>query len=168
MTGKSHLALGVATATSICYISQNLSEIEGVCFVAGTALGAIFPDIDTKQSKISNRYPMISFITRLFVGHRGIIHTPVCLLALVIAFVVSRLIIPIPIPFFIGFVVGYLLHLMQDTFTRRGIRWLYPLSQKYYSIIGIRNNGLGELVFSLAIYFAIMFLYIFFNPQFMR
>lgn len=166
MTGKAHITLGMATAVSMCFIMDNVSSMEGIGFIASTTIGAIFPDIDTKQSKISYKMPIVSFFTRLIVGHRGIIHTPIFLIAAIAVGTICGFIVPVPYFVILGFSMGFMLHLIQDSFTRRGIKWLYPIVDRYYSIIPLKNNFLGEIIFTLGIYLCVMFLFVFFNPRF--
>ena len=166
MTGKAHVTLGMVTAISMCLIMDNTTSMEDIGFIASTAIGAIFPDIDTRQSKISYKMPIVSFFTRLIVGHRGIIHTPIFLITTIAIGVISGIIVPVPHYVILGFSLGFILHLLQDSFTIRGIKWLYPIVDRYYSIIPLKNNFLGEIIFTVGIYICVIFLFVFFNPRF--
>lgn len=85
----------------------NTNFLIGVPFTIGSMIGAIFPDIDEKHSKISNNIPLVSFITRLFVGHRGIIHTPIFLIVLCLLIKSICLVLHISEHFLFVFICGF-------------------------------------------------------------
>lgn len=155
MTGTSHLLLGTAVgATAAVSVTGGLDTLPGLCIAGGCILGSLFPDIDSKASKISYRLPIVSFFMRLLFGHRNVLHTPFVLILFGIIFSVVHLMFALPITFIVGFVIGYICHLLQDTVTKRGIMWLYPVSSKYISIIGITSGKsvFLEFILTLAIY----------------
>ena len=46
-----------------------------------------------------------------------------------------------------GFCIGWLSHLMADTFNRKGVPWLYPLSKKHFHISKVVTGTDGEAMF---------------------
>lgn len=77
MQGKAHLIFGTMTGLATAIVFQNqLDTVENIsCFVVGTMIGSILPDIDNEESKIAYRFPIISKICYSIFGHRGFIHS---------------------------------------------------------------------------------------------
>ncbi|ADL36325.1 hypothetical protein bpr_II388 (plasmid) [Butyrivibrio proteoclasticus B316] len=102
---------------------------EAMVMIEGAVIGSLIPDIDNKTSTIGK--PL--FILRPFQGtydHRSRLpHTFLgCLMFTSIVAVLSSF-----DPLLVGgFLFGYILHLFVDSYTKQGIRWLYPISKKYY------------------------------------
>jgi membrane-bound metal-dependent hydrolase YbcI (DUF457 family) len=46
-----------------------------------------------------------------------------------------------------GFCIGWLSHLMADTFNRKGVPWLYPLSKKHFHLSSFVTGTNDEKVF---------------------
>lgn len=89
----------------------------------GLILGSLLPDIDSKNSILGRYVPFMEDI----VGHRGITHTIwVVLLFFVGAYFSGNLFV-----WMVAF--GYFFHLLQDSFSRQGVAWLYPLGKGYRS-----------------------------------
>lgn len=153
MTGRAHLMGGALIGVSFM-INKNYSE--GIPFIIGSMTGSVFLDIDSRNSKISNRLPVLSFMTRLFVGHRGIVHTPIFIIILSIMIQCVSMVLHIPEHFLLGFICGSFCHLLQDSMTRRGIRWLYPITNKSFHILYLRSGrglfyGFKEVVLTILI-----------------
>jgi len=163
MTGQAHL-LGGALMGASYMVNTNLTV--GVPFFIGSLVGSVFPDIDSGQSTISNKVPLLSFITRLFVGHRGIIHTPLFLIIISIIIQCMQTVLQFSEHILYGFICGYLCHLLQDAMTRQGIKWLYPLTNKNYRILTLRSGkgffsgfietALTILIVSIILFFIIL------------
>lgn len=81
-------------------------------------LGSVFPDIDSEKSTIG-RY--ITPISRS-IPHRTITHT---LWAVLLLFGFAIYFQNI---YVLAFAVGYTVHIIQDSFSRQGIAWLYPIT----------------------------------------
>lgn len=147
MRGTVHLALGVTTGAIIGYtLCDNMSS--AVMVSLGCAVGSIFPDIDSKTSMISRRFRVGSFIARLISSHRELFHTPFNIVLLWLVCSLMGLTFHIPIYLMIGFSIGNILHLLQDTCTKRGIRWLYPVNNRYFSLVHIKS---GHFLIEMAI-----------------
>lgn len=84
-------------------------------------LGSLFPDIDTPTSTIGKYFPFVGSI----IGHRTVTHTIWALLLLSAAtwYFDSVLLL--------AFTAGYTLHIIQDSFSRQGIAWFYPVLGGY-------------------------------------
>lgn len=132
MTGKNHLMLGTAIGASVIVISQNYTD--GAVFMAACMLGSIFPDIDLPDTMIGHTCKPLAIALNRKYGHRGFIHSP--LNAALLTFIYWGLTyLTVPTAFrtvALGFLVGFFAHLLQDTFTKKGIPWLYPLKYKIH------------------------------------
>src|SRR3989338_1951584 len=115
MLFKTHLTFGVFIIT-LLYIffpsilsTHNLFSQIIFCIIllASTSL----PDIDTKDSKISRKIPILPSILSIFTTHRGIIHSiyPVIIL--------SAILYPYNSFYTLAFIIGYLSHLILDALT---------------------------------------------------
>lgn len=107
-------------------------------------------------------YPPLSFALRLFCGrdykdrHRGVLHSlPGALIVILLLILYLEILSgiaelhlgrPIPIPAVIlaaTLLVGFTMHLMQDSCTRAGIAWMYPMSSSRIS--GTLRTGAWDL-----------------------
>lgn len=104
----------------------------GVSSLLALGLGSVFPDIDEPYSWIGSRTRGLSDLIKGFFGHRGITHS---LFGLVLALFTIGLICSLtPLNPMTGvfFVLGYALHLIEDSFSKSGVKWLLPLSNKSF------------------------------------
>lgn len=113
--GRTHILIGVSVYSLFFPFDLSL--------VLAVVLGSLFPDIDIATSKLGKYNPLTPFMK-----HRGRMHT--LLILGLIALPLSQ----INTSMAKGFFFGYLMHLVADTFTPRGIMWLYPFSKKYFSL----------------------------------
>lgn len=108
MLGKTHLAYGVAIGVSVCYKDP---------FVIGFAsLGSLLPDIDYPESLLGRIIPVIPKV----IPHRTITH------ALWIPLVLTGVYLYYPSIYLLSLILGYIGHLIQDSFTKDGVKWFYP------------------------------------------
>ena len=157
MQGRFHLGLGLAAGLSVGVITSNGDAITAACTTISCCFGSIFPDIDSATSKMGQISKTTSFFIRLLFGHRGIIHTPLALILLDIPICILINKYQLPWGLLIGFSTGYVLHLIQDSFTKRGIKWLAPFSKTSYSIFPMKS---GKHDFTEFIISAIIFLFV--------
>lgn len=149
MLGRTHQVAGISfavLAATALYASGtplavNHPEVLPM-MVAGGWLGGLMPDIDHKNSTISNikigglpLFKPIAWFINLLFGHRGATHT---LWALLIT-TIPLLMIPLFLPpnlliltvliqlFAMGYALGYLSHLILDSMTPSGTPMLWPL-----------------------------------------
>lgn len=133
MKGKDHLLLGtgagILTAASI---ANNTPE--AVAFATACAIGSIYPDIDLDNSMFGSKVPHLAGVINRTFGHRGFIHTPInAFLMSAVIFFISRAVVPdYALMITAGFFMGFFIHLIQDTVTHRGIKWLYPLKIDFH------------------------------------
>lgn len=105
--------------------------------------GSLYPDIDSVSSKLGRKVKSLSILFTKVFGHRGFIHSPVngILLYLAIYAFTQDLIPDDPYCIAAGFLFGFMLHLIQDSFTRGGIPWLYPVCTKKIRFARFRSDS---------------------------
>ncbi len=105
--------------------------------------GALLPDIDHKESIISKWFYPVAWLITLLFRHRGIVHSIFFIAGLF--WVVSHY---AGTAFAIPLTLGFLSHIIIDSFTVRGINYLYPLTT--FKISGFIETGkTGETVLFL-------------------
>lgn len=149
MTGKTHLAAGIATGLGACVIIKQIDPDLATAGVVTTAvvcssLGSLMPDIDCESACISHLGLLSRILSKLcssISSHRRFWHTPIAglifaittiltfigLSMIKIPIIANRIVnIPVFIPF-IMFYAGYLSHLVLDTCNPQGVPWLWPI-----------------------------------------
>ena len=136
MRAKTHLAFGFLSGLFLMnYVNIGNKYI----FFGLLLIGALLPDIDTPNSKISNKIPVIPKILNLLSRHRGIFHS------VFLALGFAAIIWVFSATYGIALFAGYFSHLLIDGFTKSGINLLHPISQ--LRIAGpIQTGKLGELI----------------------
>lgn len=90
------------------------------------ALGALLPDIDHPQSWAGRKLRPISVPLAFVVGHRGVTHSLLAVLAGIVTLVMMG---------FDGWaaplVIGYLSHLAADGLTPSGVPLLWPMKHRF-------------------------------------
>ena len=159
MRGVTHIAGGVACALAVTKVtgmflpetfsSAGEDAIFGT-FLACAGIGALLPDIDTKQSKISHRYKLVSFFSRLFFTHRGFTHSALCMGLLGLVLWATQGFIPNGYGnvLFWGIMIGYGSHLILDAFNPMGVPLLYPCKIRF-TFGKVRTGGLAEILVTL-------------------
>lgn len=174
MTGKTHLAIGIAAALTI---TQGQPLNNQIIMIATTAISSLFPDLDHPKSKLNQRilifnnkffktffyllvaglfiYAYMHFDIKLFI-FLGMASALVGISlhrgfthSLLGLFSYSFLIRFIALEYNIdyiyqGFVLGYGLHLLADFFTSQGIKLFYPIKKNISSPIVIKTNNSAE------------------------
>lgn len=145
MQGYQHLFLGITTGA--CMVSLVPKEQATACMVA-CAIGSIFPDIDISTSKLGKKIKPASMIISHIFGHRGFVHTPLngIMLTILLYLITSEAFSCIPSTFCIGF----FLHLLQDTFTKTGIMWLFPIKARIH-FTNLKSSSLLCVPITLAL-----------------
>lgn len=153
MLYKNHLVVSTAVALPIMSATNTLT----VTNVLALSIGALLPDIDEPHSYIGRRTRGISDLIHLIFKHRGITHS--------IFFVglINFSLIALGTKF--GFAteatyltLGSFLHILEDSFSKSGVKWLLPLSDKsfqcgiYYTTGGIVEYGIGILALFVILY----------------
>ncbi len=142
MMAQTHVVFGV-----VCYLGG--AQAAGIApSPAGGAvaiLGALLPDIDHPKSVMGRWVPFLSVPLSKILGHRGLTHS---LLALVAAAGLGMVAATHWPGFGFPLALGYLSHLLGDFFTGGGIPLLYPSTRRYTAPLRVAVGGLGEkLVF---------------------
>lgn len=121
-------------------------------FIAFLMAGTLLPDIDSARSTIGKRIKPLSRALELVAGHRGLLHSLAGWLIFTIPASIAGMNAALP------FTLGYVSHLLLDSLTPTGVRFLYPLE---YRVSGdIRTDSLAErLVFTLFLGMAVYLVY---------
>lgn len=174
MTGKTHIAGGVALATAssfILHINEPSSMMElttwGIFFAAPAVVGALAPDLDHWNSKASNYNvftKILSIFIRITCGHRGMLHSPFFVLLLSVLFgALYYFVCPLTIvsQIMMGFVIGYISHLILDLLNPSGLPLLFPFvwdkgRPKKFHFFSVKEGGIAEflvlcLLFSVSV-----------------
>ncbi|MFP3414325.1 metal-dependent hydrolase [Bacillus sp. SIMBA_074] len=144
MQYRTHLTTSMVIALPVLAATDTLT----IANIAAVGLGALLPDIDEPHSWMGRRTRGVSDLIHGVFGHRGITHSllGVALVLIPILFAVKMT----PLSFITGMCVlaGYCLHLIEDSFSISGVKWLLPLSNKKFQsglhIIYYRTGGMAE------------------------
>lgn len=140
MNATDHQISSWAIAATGLVWSQNVSMthvLTGATILGATTVGALLPDVDHPNSVISKRLgiPLYKLFT-----HRGMTHS---LLGWLIFsgltymlgnyvfsyFDLVNPLVHVSFCLWLGLSLGYFLHLLEDSWSRAGIRWLAPFTQ---------------------------------------
>ncbi len=153
MTGKTHLAGGVAACAAVAHVTH----YEPIALLAAGAIGSLLPDICHRGSKIGRKLPILSTIIGSLFGHRTFTHSILFMLLL-------NLLLDWLIPYgeiSMGVLIGMLSHVLLDMATNRGVALLYPWKQSVKWPVTVRTGGKAEgSIFVLLIIVANYFFYI--------
>lgn len=141
MSGKTHVAVGVASSSAFVSIvmKQDITVVDYTSIMMFGTLGALFPDIDHAGSTLGHKFPLLAKMFK----HRGFTHTIFCSIIMFLLF--NFLILKIPFyqdnielsnkidflgfnlisfisMYTIIFYVGYFSHLVADCLTSEGLR----------------------------------------------
>src|SRR6056297_1661957 len=137
---RTHIAISLLGI--LVFFSLFTGTLEWSVFVLAVLLGGVFPDIDIETSKLGRRGIFRPF--QFFMKHRGIFHSFTFLIILIVLGFVFLEEFRQEILF--GFLIGYGLHLIADSFTKKGVRFFYPFSKKKFRFLGgIRTGGKKEI-----------------------
>jgi len=124
------------------FLSPSLS----VNIMAASTFFALFPDIDTPESFIGHKIPVLPTIINMIIGHRTFTHSLAFLLAgyFLLGFI-SQMIA-------LAWLFGVGSHIIADILTPHGVQlfWPHPFRVK---ISAIQTGGITEAVFLLALLF---------------
>ena len=157
MNGNCHFINGIAVTTLISLNIDNIAKLTNTpindkpavitCLVLGGILGSIFPDIDNPKSNMGQLAKPVSTIIgainkltgRSDYDHRSIFHD--------IAFSVIGLTLSLLFfPYISGFFIGTLSHIFLDSFTPRGIPFIFGIG--HFHIASIPSASKRAIVVS--------------------
>jgi inner membrane protein len=121
LIAKSHAIIGLASWIVVAPL-LHLPPLSPTCLVVAVA-GSLLPDIDHPTSWVGRRLRPISTVVSRVFGHRGITHSAVAVVALVVVLLYGGYARAMTS----ALVVGYLSHLAADMLTPRGLRLAWPL-----------------------------------------
>ncbi|NGT68456.1 metal-dependent hydrolase [Clostridium perfringens] len=124
MMYKTHLTTSLNISIPVLALNNELSLLT----LTGVSLGSLLPDIDTPYSFIGARLKIISYPLSIFFKHRGGLHSiiPIIIILWIGILLNSKFILSVSL--------GYFLHLLGDTFSRSGVNWFWPFSNKSIKI----------------------------------
>lgn len=171
MTGKTHVAIGMAVGLSVSFEQSLESQL---ILVLASIVGSLIPDLDHPKGKLNQRLLLFNnnFYRSLFYLSLGILFIYLyflqnniifMLLGLVsfligisthrgfthsiVGFLGSASIVRLSTvnyglsSIYYGFVIGYILHLIVDFFTPKGIQLFYPIKTNISFPITIKANS---------------------------
>jgi inner membrane protein len=158
-------------AALLSVILMQILNIAGLMFISlfgltslqvilGAVLGALVPDLDQRNSKLSRIIPLLSWTIK-FIGikHRGISHS---ILGFIFAAVFSLSLIKLKfISIFLvyGFLLGYLSHILIDLFNSGGVTLFWPINKRY-SLGNIKvGRGAENLLFTVISLILVLIIY---------
>jgi len=89
-------------------------------------VSALLPDMESPDSFIGRKLPVISHLNKMVFGHRQAFHS---LLGSLVFFLLSLLLVKVfhlPMKYGLAVLIGYLSHLALDSFNPEGVPWLWP------------------------------------------
>ena len=160
MTGENHKMGGLCIGVITAYYSMRLSaapEIQDAIFFAPvfTTIGSLLPDIDVPNSTISRRFKRLSRFICGHTEHRQFTHSLVVpVLLVVIGLILGFWGFPPPAYAVFCLSIGYLFHMLQDTLTKGGVPWAYPLIRYRFSLLPMRTGSFFEWIITIAMVLA--------------
>ena len=106
-------------------------------------VSALLPDIESPDSFIGRKVPVVSHGNKMIFGHRQVFHSLVGALTF---FLISLLIIKschLPAQYAYAALIGYLSHMVLDSFNPAGVPWLWPLKFRL-KIPVVQTGGIVE------------------------
>jgi inner membrane protein len=142
MQADSHAIIGLGVAVGLATASNVQSPALFVGILAASVVGALLPDIDHVNSRISRRVPILAWP---FWGlrHRGLTHSILACLGLMLLLAWLRL----PVWGAAAMMLGYGSHLFADMLTKSGVQLLWPIRWRVQLLpepLAIRTGSLVE------------------------
>ena len=99
--------------------------------------------------------------------HRGVTHTGLlwlCLIAPLVFYVLTgepSTLTNVILSVYVGFLIGWFSHLVADSFNKKGVPWLFPLSSKKINFMTVTTGTHQETVFRFASIIVFVAIYVF-------
>lgn len=141
MSTNGHLLFSISSLilANKLKITEEIIHGNYVYLIIGNMIGAIFPDIDHKQSNFGKFFYIISIPINKLLGHRGCTHSLTLWIFLLILSIKIHKSFNIPNEIIHGFLLGYFSHLIADMLTKQGIPLFWPY-KIYFSLSILKNN----------------------------
>lgn len=168
MNGYTHKIGGTCAAlVATCLALQEPFSTDKLivagCIVAAAGIGSLLPDIDHKNSTISKKHKITSWIMTHLFEHRGFTHAPLIqLMFLAILFYFGKNLGGIVQYAYLGTVIGLGIGLLSHTFldwlTVGGIPLLYPFTKRKFHLMSLKTSkhSKGMAVFIVLLTIAII------------
>ena len=117
MNNKTHVAFGIFISLLIFRVVHIENQ---ALFVIICAFFALLPDVDHSRSKFGQRVKPLSFILK----HRGLMHS------IWIPLILTLVVYPLSFDISLAIFAGYFSHLLTDGFTKRGVKFIWPINWK--------------------------------------
>lgn len=137
MMGYTHALIGAGAGAALA-AAGHADILPALLLATG---GALLPDIDHPGAAIHGIIPGPTRAASLLVGHRGVTHSALAMVAL--WFVIA------PYPVLLPVFVGYASHLIADAFTKSGIPILWPMRKRVRFPFWIITGGFAESLIAL-------------------
>lgn len=157
MKGGTHIVGGIAFGyfafNNIDILNVNINDDKTLLLVSlGLTIGALIPDIDHKNSTISNKVkPIGNIISKIF-KHRGFTHSILGSIVMTILFGWLFSLVGMNKAFNIILIksiyIGIISHILLDMLTPSGVDLLYPYNRRY-NIASFKMGGIGELILAI-------------------
>lgn len=154
MMVSTHLVTGFfAGAGLVSFL--DLNGLEAVLLLLGSTAGALLPDLDHPKSWLGRRIPLVSVPIAAVFGHRGITHSLLAVVGLVLALwhglaqwhlLETRWGLGA-----VGVAAGYLSHIAGDFVTHGGVPLLWPLKRRFSAPLTFLTGGAFESLLKFAL-----------------
>ena len=171
MNGITHKIGGLCAGAVVATFLPEMTVVKYEIVVAASVIGSLYPDIDEPNSTAGKKARLVSKTIKGVFGHRGIIHTPFNLIALLGLMYYFHLTyapgliknvdyntLPWMIYVMIGFGFGYFSHLFLDFITPQGIMLFFPFSKAKLHILDLRGKGRDILCSAIILSVTVIYL----------
>ena len=151
---RNHIPFAMASWWLFAIATDQPIEAHGTM---AAAMGGLLPDLDHPQSALGRRIPFISLPLSAVFGHRGMTHS---LLAVVVLLLALIIVTTIPSYAMLSglaapLCIGYLSHLLGDSLTPSGIPIFWP-RKRTYSFRLFKTWSWQETLFTALFTFAVV------------
>lgn len=161
MTGATHLAAGLSIGIGLS-ILMDASAGTSATITLCTCIGSLLPDIDTSKSRLGHKIAPLSWILRIFVGHREIFHSLIWMFPLVFL----AYLFPSALTVIVSAALGILSHLLLDSITASGVPLFWPFKYRL-SLAKFRCGGIIDRTLMVCLYFFACTLSVVYIKQFL-
>ena len=144
MQARNHIPFAMSWWWLYCLSINQPIEVVGTM---AAAMGGLLPDIDHPKSALGRRIPFISILLSYLVGHRGVTHSLMAVVVMLILLPLTAFTMDTRIALLVAPVcLGYLSHIAGDAMTPSGVPLLWP-NCKRYTLKLFKTTSLLESVF---------------------